>query len=76
MAEIIKANKYHKDSGYQFSDYSANSFILSNKFSEQQFFPKSKCKVSERSGGEIICHIPDWIWKQPKVKQFFRTEYL
>jgi hypothetical protein len=73
-AKIVKANKFHKDTGFQFCDYNENSFTLSNKFSEVQFFSKTKCRFFKLQNGAVECHIPAWIMEQPKVKHFFRTK--
>lgn len=56
--EIIKANKFHKDTGFQFTDYSAKSISISNKFNEQKFFPKSECKHFLLKNGEVQINLP------------------
>ena len=60
--EIITANKFHPDTGYQFKNYSKDSIRLTNQKGKVEYFPKSCSKVFIENGtGKVEVHIEKWL---------------
>jgi hypothetical protein len=62
--EIVKANKYHTDTGYKYSapDTKKKSFVLRNTKGFFRHFPKSECKIFVLEQGNVEIHIPKWLY--------------
>lgn len=69
---ILKANKYHDDSGFQIEpDYSKNAIKLSSG-PVGKFVPKSIVElIKTKAAGEYEVRVPKWFAEKPENKQFF-----